>query len=59
MFRGTGSSKIAFLPYWGMYPNTIPTEGVVPIPLEDDILINDGKYVVSDGDIMVSPGDSK
>lgn len=59
LFRGTGSSKIAFIPYWGVYPNTIPAEGVVPIPLEKDILVDHGKYVVSDGDIMVSPGDSK
>lgn len=56
-FRGTGSSKVDLLPYWGVYPNTIP-EGSV-IPAADDVISSNGKYVVSDGDILVSPGDSK
>ena len=58
-FPGTGTSRIEFLPYWGTYPLTLPKEwGEEMIPGEDDILEDSKKYVVSDGDIIVSPGDS-
>lgn len=53
LFKGSGMGKIEFLPYWGTYPNTIPEGTRIPV----DILIHDGKYVVSDGDIKVSDGD--
>lgn len=57
LFRGSGTGKIEFLPYWGIYPNTIPENQRIPV--EGDIL-NDGYgYVVSGGDIkQVTPGDA-
>ncbi len=55
LFRGSGTGKIEFLPYWGIYPNTIPENQ--RIPAEGDILVHEGKYVVSDGDMEVSKGD--
>lgn len=55
MFRGSGTGRMEFLPYWGTYPNTIPEN--MRIPVQGDILIHEGKYVVSDEDMEVSKGD--
>lgn len=57
-FKGSGIGKIEFLPYWGIYPNTIPGENI--IPLKEDILKQGYGYIVSGGDIAeVTPGNAK
>lgn len=61
LFRGNGTGKVEFLPYWGTYPLTLPAEWREEIILgEENVLIDEGSgYVVSGGDIrQVTSGDN-